>query len=107
MRWFHRNITGKEAELLLLERGNDGSFLCRPSHATRGDFTLSVRRAGAVTHIRIQNTGDYYDLYAGEKFATLAEVLTFDNDTFVNYSKNFCTVVSSLRKDVFISFLIK
>ena len=74
MRWFHRNITGKEAELLLLDRGTDGSFLCRPSHATRGDFTLSVRRAGAVTHIRIQNTGDYYDLYAGEKFATLAEV---------------------------------
>ena len=74
MRWFHRNITGKEAELLLLDRGADGSFLCRPSHATRGDFTLSVRRAGAVTHIRIQNTGDYYDLYAGEKFATLAEV---------------------------------
>ena len=74
MRWFHRNITGKEAELLLLERGADGSFLCRPSHATHGDFTLSVRRANAVTHIRIQNTGDYYDLYAGEKFATLAEV---------------------------------
>ena len=25
MRWFHRNITGKEAELLLLDRGADGS----------------------------------------------------------------------------------
>lgn len=24
------------------------------------------------THIKIQNTGDYYDLYGGEKFATLA-----------------------------------
>lgn len=28
-----------------------------------------------VTHIKIQNTGDYYDLYGGEKFATLAELV--------------------------------
>lgn len=30
-----------------------------------------------VTHIRIQNTGDYYDLYGGEKFATLTELVDF------------------------------
>ena len=47
MRWFHRNVTGPEGEVLLLERGTDGSFLCRPSVSTRGDFTLSVRRNGA------------------------------------------------------------
>ena len=28
-----------------------------------------------MTHIKIQNTGDYYDLYGGEKFATLAELV--------------------------------
>jgi tyrosine-protein phosphatase non-receptor type 11 len=28
-----------------------------------------------VTHIKIQNQGDYYDLYGGEKFATLAELV--------------------------------
>lgn len=28
-----------------------------------------------VTHIKIQNTGDFYDLYGGEKFATLAELV--------------------------------
>lgn len=36
-----------------------------------------------VTHIRIQNTGDYYDLYGGEKFATLSELVdyyTAEND---------------------------
>jgi len=33
------------------------------------------RRKNAVTHIKIQNTGDYYDLYGGEKFATLAELV--------------------------------
>ncbi|KAI2798595.1 protein tyrosine phosphatase, non-receptor type 11, partial [Blomia tropicalis] len=33
------------------------------------------RRNGQVTHIKIQNTGDFYDLYGGEKFATLAELV--------------------------------
>ncbi|KAK1883499.1 Tyrosine-protein phosphatase non-receptor type 11 [Dissostichus eleginoides] len=75
--WFHPNITGVEAENLLLTRGVDGSFLARPSKSNPGDFTLSVRRNGAVTHIKIQNTGDYYDLYGGEKFATLAELVQY------------------------------
>lgn len=76
-RWFHPNITGQEAERLLQERGVDGSFLARPSTSNKGDFTLSVRRNGEVTHIKIQNTGDYYDLYGGEKFATLAELVQY------------------------------
>ncbi|ERE76478.1 tyrosine-protein phosphatase non-receptor type 11 [Cricetulus griseus] len=77
LQWFHPNITGVEAENLLLTRGVDGSFLARPSKSNPGDFTLSVRRNGAVTHIKIQNTGDYYDLYGGEKFATLAELVQY------------------------------
>jgi len=76
-RWFHPNIHGIEAEHLLLERGSDGSFLARPSKGNPGDFTLSVRRRGEVTHIKIQNTGDFYDLYGGEKFATLSELVQF------------------------------
>ena len=42
-RWFHPNITGLEAEQLLLTRGVHGSFLARPSKSNPGDFTLSVR----------------------------------------------------------------
>uniref|UniRef100_A0A3Q0SCA5 protein-tyrosine-phosphatase n=1 Tax=Amphilophus citrinellus TaxID=61819 RepID=A0A3Q0SCA5_AMPCI len=76
-RWFHPNITGIEAEQLLLTRGVHGSFLARPSKSNPGDFTLSVRRDNEVTHIKIQNTGDYYDLYGGEKFATLAELVQY------------------------------
>lgn len=30
-----------------------------------------------MTHIKIQNTGDFYDLYGGEKFATLAELIQY------------------------------
>jgi tyrosine-protein phosphatase non-receptor type 11 len=60
-----------------MDRGFDGSFLARRSRSNPGDFTLSVRRKGEVTHIKIQNTGDCYDLYAGEKFATLTELVQF------------------------------
>eukprot|EP00064_Thunnus_orientalis_P011220 superscaffoldBa00001599_g11250 len=42
LRWFHPNITGIEAEQLLLTRGVHGSFLARPSKSNPGDFTLSV-----------------------------------------------------------------
>lgn len=38
-------------------------------------FVQYFRRNGEVTHIKIQNTGDFYDLYGGEKFATLAELV--------------------------------
>ncbi|XP_067572770.1 tyrosine-protein phosphatase non-receptor type 11-like isoform X3 [Pseudorca crassidens] len=74
-RWFHPNTGGAEAERLLLSKGRHGSFLARPSKSRPGGFTLSVRRHDEVTHVKIQNTGDYYDLYGGEKFATLAELV--------------------------------
>uniref|UniRef100_A0A8C4ZVM6 Protein-tyrosine-phosphatase n=1 Tax=Gadus morhua TaxID=8049 RepID=A0A8C4ZVM6_GADMO len=66
-----------QAEQMLLTRGVHGSFLARPSKSNPGDFTLSVRRDDEVTHIKIQNSGDYYDLYGGEKFATLAELVQY------------------------------
>ncbi|CAJ0962281.1 unnamed protein product [Ranitomeya imitator] len=75
--WFHPNINGLEAETLLLTHGVHGSFLARPSKSNPGDFTLSVRRHDEVTHIKIQNTGDFYDLYGGETFATLAELVQY------------------------------
>uniref|UniRef100_A0A8C9RMF7 protein-tyrosine-phosphatase n=1 Tax=Scleropages formosus TaxID=113540 RepID=A0A8C9RMF7_SCLFO len=70
-------ICAGKAEQLLLTRGVHGSFLARPSKSNPGDFTLSVRRKNEVTHIKIQNSGDYYDLYGGEKFATLAELVQY------------------------------
>ncbi|KAL5275017.1 PTPN11 family protein [Megaselia abdita] len=76
-RWFHPTISGFEAEKLLLEKGKDGSFLSRLSSSNPGSFTLSVRRGQLVTHIKIQNNGDFFDLYGGEKFATLPELVQF------------------------------
>lgn len=40
-------------------------------------FFFFLRRNDEVTHIKIQNSGDYYDLYGGEKFATLAELVQY------------------------------
>lgn len=76
-RWFHPSVSGVEAEKLLLERGFDGSFLARLSSSNPGAFTLSVRRGKEVTHIKIQNNGDFFDLYGGEKFATLSELVQY------------------------------
>ncbi|XP_045763063.1 tyrosine-protein phosphatase corkscrew [Maniola jurtina] len=79
-RWFHPALNGVDAEKLLLERGRDGYFLARPSMSNKGDFTLSVRRGSEVTHIKIQNNGEFLDLYGGEKFATLSELVQFYMD---------------------------
>lgn len=76
-RWFHTNLSGADAEVLLITKGEGGSFLVRPSQNTPGDFALSVRRDKDVTHIRIQNQGDFYDLYGGETFATLSELIQY------------------------------
>ncbi|XP_013140652.1 PREDICTED: tyrosine-protein phosphatase corkscrew-like [Papilio polytes] len=74
-RWFHPSLNGVDAEKLLMDIGRDGYFLARPSMSNKGDFTLSVRRGNEVTHIKIQNNGEFLDLYGGEKFATLSELV--------------------------------
>ncbi|XP_053600514.1 tyrosine-protein phosphatase corkscrew [Plodia interpunctella] len=76
-RWFHPSLSGVDAEKLLMECGRDGYFLARPSMSNKGDFTLSVRRGDEVTHIKIQNNGEFLDLYGGEKFATLSELVQY------------------------------
>ncbi|PNI21155.1 PTPN6 isoform 20 [Pan troglodytes] len=46
VRWFHRDLSGLDAETLLKGRGVHGSFLARPSRKNQGDFSLSVRTQG-------------------------------------------------------------
>ena len=47
------------------------------SHPHTLTHTHTRRRQDEVTHIKIQNSGDYYDLYGGEKFATLGELVHY------------------------------
>lgn len=71
------DVSGEEAENILLTQGKDGSFLIRPSQSNRNHMSLSVRQKDRVIHIKIQNTGDHYDLYGGEEFATLMELVEY------------------------------
>jgi hypothetical protein len=80
--WFHRNVTGLEAEKLLRDYGQDGSFLIRTSQSDASSYTLSVRCHNVCKHIKIQNNADCgYDIGGGgetavcDKFATLAELV--------------------------------
>ena len=75
-RWYHRDINGVQAEKLLQEYGQDGSFLIRPSQTTVNSYTLSVRCGDDFKHVKIQNNGDCYEIgEGGDKFATLAELV--------------------------------
>lgn len=74
-RWFHGNLSGKEAEKLILERGKNGSFLVRESQSKPGDFVLSVRTDDKVTHVMIRWQDSKYDVGGGEKFTTLCELI--------------------------------
>lgn len=47
-------MCGKDAEILLLDRGKNGSFLVRESQSKPGDFVLSVRTDDKVTHVKIR-----------------------------------------------------
>ncbi|XP_017850109.1 tyrosine-protein phosphatase corkscrew [Drosophila busckii] len=73
--WFHGNLSGKEAEKLILERGKNGSFLVRESQSKPGDFVLSVRTDDKVTHVMIRWQDKKYDVGGGEPFSTLSELI--------------------------------
>ncbi|XP_055634570.1 tyrosine-protein phosphatase corkscrew isoform X2 [Toxorhynchites rutilus septentrionalis] len=75
--WFHGNLSGKEAEKLILERGKNGSFLVRESQSKPGDFVLSVRTEDKVTHVMIRWHENKYDVGGGQKFATLCELIEY------------------------------
>lgn len=74
-RWFHGNLSGKEAEKLVLERGKNGSFLVRESQSKPGDYVLTVRTDDKVTHVMIRSTDNKFDVGGGEAFDSLADLI--------------------------------
>jgi tyrosine-protein phosphatase non-receptor type 11 len=58
-----------------LSTNTRSTSLTLTEHGSNTPNCLPHRRNSQITHIKIQNTGDYYDLYGGEKFATLAELV--------------------------------
>ena len=74
-RWYHSNLTGREAETLLLGKGQDGSFLVRSSVHNPGFYVLSARVEDKMSHIMIRNRENRFDVGGGPAFSSLAELI--------------------------------
>ena len=74
-RWYHNALTGREAETLLLAKGQAGSYLVRSSVHHPGMFVLSARVEERVSHVMIRNRDDLYDVGGGPNFPSLNELV--------------------------------
>ena len=76
--WQEKNNSQIDMSPIVLQSLNIGQKYCFFIRAKNEHYTnLFFRRHGQITHIKIQNTGDYWDLFGGEKFATLTELVQF------------------------------
>ncbi len=76
-RWFHGNITGREAEALLLDKGQESSFLIRASTHSPGNYVLSTRISGEIAHVIIHHSNKKFSVGGGPSFTTLSEVVDY------------------------------
>ena len=74
-RWYHSALTGREAETLLLAKGQDGSYLVRSSVHNPGSFVLSARVDERVSHVMIRNKDGNFDVGGGPTFPSLTELV--------------------------------
>ncbi|XP_063393000.1 tyrosine-protein phosphatase corkscrew-like isoform X2 [Cydia fagiglandana] len=74
-KWFHGVMSAKEAEQLIMEKGKNGSYLVRESQTHPGEFVLSVRARGRVSHVMIRRQHKKYDVGSGEQFSELAGLI--------------------------------
>ena len=74
-RWFHSGLTGREAETLLLAKGQDGSYLVRASVHNPGSFVLSARVDERVSHVMIRNKDSKFDVGGGPTFPSLTDLV--------------------------------
>ena len=74
-RWYHSSLTGREAETLLLSKGQDGSFLVRASVHNPGYYVLSARVDERVSHIIIRNKDGVFDVGGGPTFGGLTPLI--------------------------------
>ena len=76
-RWFHGSITGREAEALLLDKGQEGSYLIRASTHSPGNYVLSARINGEIAHVIIHHQDSNFSVGGGPPFPTLSEVVEY------------------------------
>ena len=74
-RWYHSALTGREAETLLLAKGQDGSYLVRASVHNPGFYVLSARVDERVSHVIIRNRDGKFDVGGGNAFPNLTALV--------------------------------
>ncbi|XP_034107520.1 tyrosine-protein kinase Shark [Drosophila albomicans] len=58
IKWFHGRLTREDADELLKQSCDDGTFLVRESSTAAGDFVLSLLYQGEVCHYQIRRHGE-------------------------------------------------
>jgi len=58
-RWFHGQMSRKEAEFLILDKGRPGSYLVRESQSDPGNYVLTVNVDDKVAEIKIRFNVSY------------------------------------------------
>ena len=76
-RWFHGEIHGRDAETLLLSKGQHGSYLVRTSTHSPGNFVLTARVMDDISHIMIQHIDNKFYISNGPQFNTLPEIVEY------------------------------
>ena len=76
-RWFHGGVNGHEAEILLLSKGQHGSYLVRTSTHSPGNFVLTTRVMDEISHIMIQHIDNKFYISNGPQFNTLPELVEY------------------------------
>ena len=75
--WFHGEIHGRDAEMLLLSKGQHGSYLVRTSTHSPGNFVLTARVMDEISHIMIQHIDNKFYISNGPQFNTLTELVEY------------------------------
>lgn len=89
--WFVNRIGRGEAENMLMEKNNsgtylhkDGAFLIRPSESNPGEFSLSVKFGGDVQHFRIIRDGEGKYFLWVVKFESLNDLVKYHRTSSVS-----------------------
>ena len=81
--WFHPNLNRHHAEALLIQNGQDGSYLLRQSTTNQGEYSLSVRCANTAKHFVIGWDGTHYTFGMG-RFANIKDFVEhFENKPLI------------------------
>lgn len=91
--WFHPNLNRHHAEALLIQNGQDGSYLLRQSTTNPGEYSLSVRCASTAKHFQIGWDGTHYTFGMG-RFSTLKDFVEhFQNKPLIGGESGVLTLL--------------